>query len=224
VWTTVGLIPVVSVAVTVVLLAQRQTVLSMRVTKIVKLVTLAGFCTIVLAACGSSARPTTLVKSASTGISAAVRFSKLHAFARCVRLPRPQRWRGPMGQQLARSGVNLNASAFQSAMNACKALAPAAKATVGPTFGQSKAMMVAFARCMRAHGLTSFPDPTVSSATRASQASQPSGADMSYSGPGGSVTLDIPQSLIQSPAFNKDSAACGMGTASGRKQKPAVQP
>jgi hypothetical protein len=149
---------------------------------------------------------------------------KLHALAWCVGLPRPQRWLGgPMGQQLARSGVNLNALAFQSAMNACKALAPAAKAAVGPTFGQSKAMMVGFARCMRAHGLKTFPDPTVSSVSRASQAPQPSGADMSYSGPGGSVTLDIPQSLIQSPAFNMDSAACGMETPSGQKQKPPAQ-
>ena len=129
---------------------------------------------------------------------------------------------GPMGEQLARSGVDLNTPAFQSAMNACRALAPAAKAALGPTFGESKAMMVAFARCMRAHGLKTFPDPTVSSATQASGAPQPSGAAMSYSGPGGSVTLDIPQSLIQSPAYNRDAAACGMGTPAAGKQKPTA--
>jgi len=195
----------------------------MRATKIVKLVTLAGSCTIALAGCGSSAKPTTLVKSASTGISAAVRFSNCMRSHGVSDFPDLSAGGGPMGQQLARSGVNLNAPAFQSAMNACKALAPAAKAAVGPTFAQSKAMMVAFARCMRAHGLKTFPDPTSSSAARASQAPQPSGAEMSYSGPGGSVTLDIPQSLIQSPAFDRDSAACGMGTPSGQKQKPPAQ-
>jgi len=153
----------------------------MRATKIVKLVTLAGCCTIALAGCGSSAKPTTLVKSASTGISAAVRFSNCMRSHGVSDFPDLSAGGGPMGQQLARSGVNLNAPAFQSAMNACKALAPAAKAAVGPTFGQSKAMMVAFARCMRAHG------------------------------------------LIQSPAFDRDSAACGMGTPSGQKQKPPAQ-
>lgn len=193
----------------------------MRATKIVKLVTLASSCTIALAGCGSSAKPTTLVKSASTGISAAVRFSNCMRSHGVPDFPDLSAGGEPMGQQVARSRVNLNAPAFQSAMNACKALAPAAKAAVGPTFGQSKAMMVAFARCMR--GLKTFPDPTSSSATQASQAPQPSGADMSYSDPGGSVTLDIPQSLIQSPAFNRDSAACGMGTPSGQKQKPPAQ-
>ena len=196
----------------------------MGATTIVKLATLAGSCTIALAACGSSAKPTSPVQSASSGISAAVRFSNCMRSHGVPDFPDLGAGGEPMGQQLARSGVNLNAPAFHSAMNACKALAPAAKAAVGPTFAQSKAMMVAFARCMRAHGLTSFPDPTSSSATRSSQAPQPSGADMSYSGPGGSVTLDIPQSLIQSPAFNADSAACGLGAPSGQKQKPAAQP
>lgn len=195
----------------------------MRATKIVRLVTVAGSCTIALAGCGSSAKPTRPVESGSTGISAVVRFSNCMRSHGVPDFPDLSAGGGPMGQQLARSGVNLNAPAFQSAMNACKALAPAAKAAVGPTFAQSKAMMVAFARCMRAHGLNTFPDPTSSSASRASQAPQPSGAVMSYSGPGGSVTLDIPQSLIQSPAFNRDSAACGMGTPSGQKQKPPAQ-
>jgi len=210
------------VAVTVALLPERQSVPGMRATRIVRLVILAGSCTVALAGCGSAAEPTTLVKSASTGISAAVRFSNCMRSHGVPDFPDLSAAGGPMGQQLARSGVNLNAPAFRSAMNACKALAPAAKAAVGPTVGQSKAMMVAFARCMRAHGLTAFPDPT-SSATRASQAPQPSGADMSYSGPGGSLTLDIPQSLVQSPAFNRDSAACGIGTPSGQKHKPPAQ-
>lgn len=191
-------------------------------TKIVKLVTLAGACTITLAACGSSAQPTAPVKSASTGASAAVRFSNCMRSHGVSGFPDLSAGGGPMGQQLARSGVNLNAPAFQSAMDACKALAPAAKAAVGPTFGESKEMMVAFAQCMRAHGLKAFPDPTGSSATRASQTPPPSGAAMSYGGPAGSVTLDIPQSLIQSPAYNRDAAACGIGTPNGKKQKPAA--
>jgi hypothetical protein len=198
-------------------------VLSMRVTEILKLVTLAGACAITFGACGSSAEPAGSVKSASTGASAAVRFSECMRAHGVSDFPDLIVGEGPLGEQLASSGVNLNAPAFQSAMNACKALAPAAKAAVGPTFGESKAMMVAFARCMRAHDLKAFPDPTTSSATRASQARQPSGAGMSYSGPRGSVTLDIPQSLIQSPAYDRDAAACGIGTPNGKKQKPAAQ-
>jgi hypothetical protein len=43
------------------------------------------------------------------------------------------------------------------------------------------------------------------------------------SGPGGSVTLDISRSLIQSPAISRDSDARGIGTPSGQKQKAPPQ-
>ena len=128
-----------------------------------------------------------------------------------------------MGQQLARSGVNLDAPAFQSAMKACSSLAPAAKAAIGPSLAESKSMMRGFARCMRAHGLRTFPDPTASPATGASQAPQSSGAAMSYSGAGGSVTLDIPEALIRLPAYGSAAAACGMPTVNRSKQEPAAR-
>jgi hypothetical protein len=53
------------------------------------------------------------------------------------------------------------APAFKTAEQACQALMPGPPA--GPTAAQEQARehaMLAFARCVRSHGLTNFPDPT----------------------------------------------------------------
>jgi hypothetical protein len=74
---------------------------------------------------------------------------------------------GPFGLQIARSGVNLQSPAFNSAMSACQKLAPAAKAATAPSFEAEKTDLLKLAECMRAHGLRTFPDPTSSSSSPA---------------------------------------------------------
>jgi hypothetical protein len=73
--------------------------------------------------------------------------------------------------------------------------------------------MLKLARCMRAHGVSSFPDPT-----SARPSAPPSGGGIAIGG-GGSF-LSVPQSLIQSPGFKHAAAAChfpGFGAGSGPK-------
>jgi hypothetical protein len=60
------------------------------------------------------------------------------------------------------SGANPESPGFQSAMTTCKHLLPGggprnASATQSPAH---TAALLAFARCMRSHGFSSFPDPT----------------------------------------------------------------
>ncbi len=51
--------------------------------------------------------------------------------------------------------------AFKSAQSACQRLLPDAGQGPSPAQQHARALgLVSFARCMRAHGLTSFPDPT----------------------------------------------------------------
>jgi hypothetical protein len=64
-----------------------------------------------------------------------------------------------------------------------------------------KLRMLALARCMRAHGLPSFPDPTTS-------APAPGRGFGLAIGGGGSV-LAVPQLMLRSPAFERAATACG---------------
>ena len=189
----------------------------------IRLACVAAACTSALAACGSSTKPTSTSKVGSSGASAAVKYSDCMRSHGVPNFPDLTPSGGPFGRQLARSRINLNAPAYQTASSDCQKLMPAAKAAVGPTFAATKAQMVALAKCMRAHGLKTFPDPTTSTATSASGAPPPPGtSSMSYSGPGGSVSLNIPDALQQSPAFNRDATACGFPVPTGKKHSAAT--
>lgn len=190
----------------------------------IRLACLAAACASALAACGSSTKPTSTSKVALGGASAAVKYSDCMRSHGVGNFPDLTPGGGPFGLQLARSHIDLNAPAYQTASSDCQKLMPAAKAAVGPTLAATKVQMVALAKCMRAHGLKTFPDPTTSTTTSASGAPPPPGtSSMSYSGPGGSVSLNIPNTLQESPAFNRDAAACGFPGPTG-KQHLAAKP
>jgi predicted carbohydrate-binding protein with CBM5 and CBM33 domain len=56
------------------------------------------------------------------------------------------------------SDLDPNNPQLQAASQACKSLAPKAP-TGGPGQARAAAAMLKYARCMRAHGITDFPDP-----------------------------------------------------------------
>lgn len=90
---------------------------------------------------------------------------------------------------LTAEGRTFTGPALQSAEHACKAYLPPSGPPPQPSAEQVRRAL-AIARCMRAHGVPSFPDPT-------------------FSGPSGSVPL--PGS--QSPAFRTASRVCLAGGA-----------
>ena len=173
-----------------------------------RLALLAVACSIAVAACGSSAKPS---------ISASNRETAGIKLADCMRAHGVPSFPDPtpgelVGQQIAGAGVNLQSPAFQSAMSACKNLALAAKTASAPSPEAVKVELVHLAQCMRAHGLKTFPDPT----TSASSAS-PTGEGIGFNSPRGSVSLSVPQSMIQSPAFKQAASACGFPVPGGPK-------
>ncbi len=96
------------------------------------------------------------------------------------------------------NGMNANAPAFQSAQRTCNKLL----ASGGPGSKPSESArlaMVAMARCMRAHGLPNFPDPTATppsfGARRAIQALGRGGLFLVVSDP-------------DAPAFKRAAAIC----------------
>jgi hypothetical protein len=150
---------------------------------------------LLLAACGSSSKP-----SGSGGASAGIKF------ADCMRSHGVQNFPDPGGgggiQIPDGSGINPQSPAFQSAQNACRKLLPGG----GPGRGQAsearKVELVKLAECMRAHGLTTFPDPSTSPPSL-----PPSGGGIAFGTPG--AFLSVPRTMMQSPAFKRAAAVCG---------------
>ena len=86
------------------------------------------------------------------------------AFAQCMRAHGVPNFPNPSGGQVNLSGVNQNSPQFQHAAGLC-----GRPASAGPAQqAQGLAKVVAFARCMRAHGLPNYPDPTVSNSSNGS--------------------------------------------------------
>ncbi|HEY6275580.1 MAG TPA: hypothetical protein VIX86_04540 [Streptosporangiaceae bacterium] len=94
--------------------------------------------------------------------SGSVKYQEALAFAKCMRAHGVPNFPDPDSNgQFSGNGIDRNSPQVQSAGNACRSLLP----------GQNPAAQVAqagttalrFSRCMRAHGVPNFPDPSVQS-------------------------------------------------------------
>lgn len=112
------------------------------------------------------------------------------AFAQCMRAHGVPNFPSPSGGQLNLSGVDQNSPQFQHAGGICGRPANAGAAQQA----QGVARALAFARCMRAHGVPNFPDPTVSN-----------------SGNGSSITIHMSSGSgldLKSPVFQAAARVC----------------
>ena len=97
------------------------------------------------------------------------------------------------------SGINLSSRAFNAAQSACRKLSGSGLTASGPSTPHIMALFLAFSNCMRAHGITNFPDPTTSPPPPAP------GRTVSNDG----VYLFIPITTdVNSPLYKSASAAC----------------
>jgi hypothetical protein len=91
------------------------------------------------------------------------------------------------------TGLDPQSATFQNADKACKSLRPAGQGGPGAMSAADKQKLINFSKCMRAHGVPDFPDPTFGS----------NGGSVSINGSGGSSDLDP-----NSPAFQAAMKAC----------------
>jgi hypothetical protein len=106
------------------------------------------------AACGGSPSPST--GSASGNL----------AYAQCMRAHGVRNFPDPSGNgQFVLTGIDTHSAQFQAALAACKATY--ASATSGQN-ANAPASGLKFARCMRAHGVANFPDPSANGQNSAS--------------------------------------------------------
>lgn len=156
----------------------------------------AAACVVALVGCGTSGKP-----AASTANQNAQEIK----FADCMRsngvpsFPDPStnphiNFIGPG------AGVTAQSPAFQSAQKACAKLEPGAGGGP-PTMNASQRLKaVAFAKCMRKHGLPDFPDPTLGSASGSAPTLFLRGMTFQF-GPGLNPS---------SPAFRRAAVTCGL--------------
>jgi hypothetical protein len=151
-----------------------------------------------VAACGGSGQ------SGGTGTSAKAASAQALKFANCMRAHGVPTFPDPGaggGLQFAPgSGLNPQSPAFQAARRACGKLQPGGGPGPRKATKAQFAAALAFARCMRTHGLPHFPDPL---------ASFPAG-----SGPvivlGSMMFQPGPGLNPQSPAFRQAASHCGI--------------
>jgi hypothetical protein len=128
---------------------------------------------VLLAGCGSTPSPG-VARGGSTGAStgrAAVPMGgpkSAVAYAACMRshgvpgFPDP----GSNGRFSLGSSIDPSSPQFEAAQKACQSLLPtggssfATQAASGTISPEKQAQLLRFARCMRAHGVPNFPDPT----------------------------------------------------------------
>jgi hypothetical protein len=150
-----------------------------------------------IAACGTSGTSSSHTGSGRSGFL---------AYSRCMRSHGVPNFPDPSdgGGIHLTPGVDPSSPAFQGAHAQCRKQLPGG----GPPAGvseQQKEQMVQTAQCMRAHGVTGFPDPTTT----------PPGNPQNYSiaeglgGPNGGIFLFVPKTIdVNSPGFKQAAETC----------------
>jgi hypothetical protein len=170
-------------------------------------------CVLALTACGSAGNAND--RSGSGGDGAGLKFADCMRSHGVPNFPDP----GPGGGIQLSSAINPQSPAFQSAQSACSKLMPGGGPPRGPVSESRKLSMLRLAECMRKHGLSTFPDP------RTTAPAPGTGFGIAFGAPGSFIA--VPQSLLQSPAFNQAAAACGfpgVGRPGTAKQAPVSSP
>ena len=100
-------------------------------------------------------------------------------------------------------GINPSSRSFQAAESTCSKLLPTGPPGGGSSSATERAALLAISRCMRAHGVSGFPDPTIGAPP-----SNPTG-DVAA---GGGVFIAVPSTIdTNSPAFKPAATACRFG-------------
>lgn len=178
-------------------------------------------CTLI-AACGANASGRHSSSSSAGHPTQAQIQDQIHQdvlrFARCMRSQGVPNFPDPTSASADKEfllghipGLDPQAPAFQSADTACKHLLPGAGTRSHEATVQAMAPLLRTSRCMRAHGLQSFPDPTASAPANQAAYLDIVGFSANNAPPGAPPVayLAIPNSINpNSPAARRAAAAC----------------
>jgi hypothetical protein len=157
---------------------------------------------------GSTGSAASSTQKSSTGASATGKYAALLAYSHCMRshgvpnFPDPKQVGRGIQVSGSRSGINPQAPLFVSAQQSCRHLLPGGGEPIRAEQQRALARMLHISRCMRAHGIPGFPDPTLS----------PPSSRAGYRAirSNGVAWLAIPDSIdVRPPAFEQAATACG---------------
>lgn len=153
----------------------------------------AVICAAVIVACGGSNKP------GGAGASG----GPLLKYAQCMRARGVPNFPDPSaaGGLIIPNDINAESPAFRSAQQACGKLAQPSASQPGASQSR-KLQLLALTRCMRAHGVPSFPDPT--------NLPPPPSSGNAIGGNGWYLPLGTAQER-QSPAYKRAATACAFG-------------
>jgi hypothetical protein len=160
---------------------------------------------VAIAACSGTASDSNVSGSSSPSGSSSAHAAFL-AFSACMRSHGVPNFPDPSGGGGIRiqegSGINPASPAFQAARAKCNHLLPGGGPPTGPPSAQAKLAALKISECMRRHGISAFPDPTVK------LPSSPAGYSEVLDR--GGAVLAVPSTIdVQSPAYQLAAAACG---------------
>lgn len=161
----------------------------------------------VIAACGASS-PQNSSSFARSGSDNPTQLQREALnFARCMRSHGVSSFPDPTpnggGFSVDAPGTNPSSPSFKAAQTACKQLLPVKRGHSGPPSAQAYARLLHWATCMRAHGISSLPDP------RPDPPPSQSNLYGTLMGDGG-YWVGIPNSTnAHAPAFIRLSTVCG---------------
>ena len=167
----------------------------------------AALTAVTVSACGSSVIGATGTNGSSSNGGAFLAFAKCMRVSGVPNYPDPGGANGGgirvavnpgAGETLQVNGVTVKAPAFHSAMTRCQSKLPNGGPKPSATqIAQLRKTALQQAQCMRAHGVSNFPDPKIAT------------------GPGGRIGIDqipgISQQESVSPAFLAASKVCMAG-------------
>jgi hypothetical protein len=148
---------------------------------------------VAIAGCGSSSN-----SSQSAQRNAFVAFSDCMRSRGVPNFPDPS----PGGGIHLSSGTNPLSPAFKAAQTSCHELLPGGGPGASHPTAQAEAQTLKISECMRQHGVSGFPDPTLKPPSKP--------ARYSILEDGGGVVLAVPSTINPgSPVFKQAAAICG---------------
>jgi hypothetical protein len=140
------------------MIAMNRTSMTSRFVLVLAIVSVVGL-TLLASACGGSSAAKVAQIGTTTGPKPSAASDDPTAYSKCMRHHGVGNFPDPDGNLMKTAGIDKSTPTFKAAARACRSLAP----TPAPPAmqAQEQAQMLAFAKCMRSHGVTAFPDPQI---------------------------------------------------------------
>ncbi|MDP9258501.1 MAG: hypothetical protein M3Q31_18410 [Actinomycetota bacterium] len=146
-------------------------------------------------------------RKSSTGPSTTGKYAASLAYSRCMRshgvsnFPDPKQVGGGIQVSGSAPGIDPKSPLFVSAQQSCRHLLPGGGRPTHARQQQALARMLRISQCMRAHGISGFPDPTLAPPSNRAGYSEITSNGVAW--------LAVPDSIdVRSPAFKLAAAAC----------------